>query len=173
MSPLLWKCSQCGKTHEGLPHFGFHAPGCYAAATPEEKERDFKLTSDTCTMVDGNKKHFFVRAVLLVPILETSESLGWGVWSSLSQPNFERYLTLQDASAIAAEPSYFGWLSNRINLYPDTLNLKCQVKLQPHNKRPHITLEPTDHPLAQEQNMGISLARAQEIASWILHPPSS
>ena len=173
MAILRWKCSQCGKEHEDLPNCAFHAPDYYANSTPDEQKQNFELTSDTCIMTEGKEKHFFVRAVILVPILETTESLGWGVWTSLSRNNFDRYLSIEDAKEIAAEPSYFGWLSNRISLYPNTLSLKCQVELQPYNKRPHITLEPCEHPLAIEQHRGISLARAMEISSWILHGNSA
>jgi hypothetical protein len=36
-------------------------------------------------------------------------------------------------------------------------------------KRPLITVEPTDHPLAVEQRIGITLSRVQEIAEYVLH----
>jgi hypothetical protein len=35
--------------------------------------------------------------------------------------------------------------------------------------RPHLELEPTDHPLASEQRTGITVARVQQIAEQILH----
>ena len=46
------------------------------------------------------------------------------------------------------EPPYFGWLSTELPVYPlTTLNLKTSVHTQPVDTRPHIEVEPTDHPL--------------------------
>lgn len=36
--------------------------------------------------------------------------------------------------------------------------------------RPHIVLEPTEHPLAVEQQTGITIERVQQIAGLVLHP---
>ena len=58
---------------------------------------------------------------------------------------------------------WFGWFSNRLKGYPETLNLKCQVRPRSGRQRPLIELEPTDHPLAVEQRDGITLDRIFEI----------
>jgi hypothetical protein len=71
--------------------------------------------------------------------------------------------------ARAAEPPNFGWLSNRLWQYPDTLNLKCKVISQPVDRRPLIELEPTDHPLSVEQRNGISQQRFIELSEQCLH----
>ncbi len=63
----------------------------------------------------------------------------------------------------------FGWLNSRLPLYPDTLNLKTNVHLRAAI-RPWIELESTDHPLALEQQEGITLERVQEIAMRLMHP---
>ncbi len=78
------------------------------------------------------------------------------MWVSLSAENFERYKAMFDEEN-PQEPSYFGWLCNHINGYPDTLCLKTNVTLQPYPSRPHIHLEPTDHPLAKAQREGITM----------------
>lgn len=67
------------------------------------------------------------------------------------------------------EPPYFGWLSNSIDLYPDTLNLKMNVHSKDIGQRPHLLLEATDHPLAIEQRAGITMERVREIAERSLH----
>ena len=59
--------------------------------------------------------------------------------------------------------NWFGWFSNRLNGYPDTLNLKCQVRPRDGRQRPHIELESTEHPLALEQRNGITFDRLLEI----------
>jgi hypothetical protein len=70
---------------------------------------------------------------------------------------------------IVDEPPYFGWLANKLPGYPDTLNLKASVHSNNVKLRPHITLEPTDHPLALEQRNGISYARVQQLAALTAH----
>jgi hypothetical protein len=41
--------------------------------------------------------------------------------------------------------------------------------MQPVGLRPHVELEPTEHPLAVEHREGISIGRVQEFAERILH----
>jgi hypothetical protein len=49
------------------------------------------------------------------------------------------------------------------------LNLKANVHSQPVGIRPTVELEPTEHPLAVQQRIGIALARVQAIAERGLH----
>jgi len=67
------------------------------------------------------------------------------------------------------EPPYFGWLSTALPYYPDTLNLKTIVNTRPVGHRPVIELESTDHPLAIDQQNGISITQVKEINEFILH----
>jgi hypothetical protein len=170
MSQIKYHCKTCGREHIGLPDIGYDSPHHYASASPEEQKRDFVLTADTCTMKDAEGEHYFVRGVLLIPILATKEHFGWGVWVSLSQKNFDRYVALNDDSIIEKEPPYFGWFCTNIPGYPTTLSLKAKVELQTGNQRPLITLEPGPHPLSKEQHEGITIERAIELARPYLHP---
>jgi hypothetical protein len=71
------------------------------------------------------------------------------------------------------EPPSFGWLSTELPLYQtSTLELKTHVHMQRVGQRPLVEVEPTDHPLDVEQRTGITLARVQEIAEALLHPPA-
>ncbi len=67
------------------------------------------------------------------------------------------------------EPPYFGWLSSRIPLYPDTFLLKTRVHTRELGLRPRIELEPTSHLLSIEQRQGITRDRLREIASLMEH----
>jgi hypothetical protein len=78
-------------------------------------------------------------------------------------------LDLWDVSGREKEKPYFGWLSNSIPGYPETINLKTLVYTQPVGVRPEIELDPTDHSLALEQRNGISSERVKEIASITNH----
>jgi hypothetical protein len=89
--------------------------------------------------------------------------------SSLSKENFKRAVQFWETVGRENEPPYFGWLSSRLPLYPETLSLKTNVHTRPVGQRPFIELEPTDHPLAVEQRNGITMARVREIAAALLH----
>lgn len=163
---LKYTCGTCGEVHEGLPDYGFDAPVYYERVPDGEQERRCFLNSDLCTI---DNEQFFIRGVLHVPILATGESFGWGVWSSLSEGSFNRYLELWDAEDVSGEDPYFGWLSNRLPFYPDTLKLKLAVRLQNNGQRPLLKLEPTDHPLAVDQREGMTWARAVEMVEKLRH----
>jgi hypothetical protein len=62
-----------------------------------------------------------------------------------------------------------GRLGNSLAEYPETLNLKTEILVQPVGTRPLFVIEESEHPLAIEQASGISRARAWELASLALH----
>ena len=163
---FAFKCSTCGKTHVGLPDLAFDAPFQYESMSEEERSETAQLTTDTCIIASED---FFVRGFLELPVIGRSESFAYGVWVSLSSKNFQRYQELFERSDRLDEAPYFGWFCNRLPSYPDTLNLKTHVILQPYPLRPRIELEPTDHPLAVEQREGITVVRLQEILEAIEH----
>ena len=82
---------------------------------------------------------------------------------TLSRKNFEIYTETFDGGRQDGLGPWFGWFSNRLEGYPETLNLKAQVRPQGGHVRPLVELEPTDHPLAIEQRHGISFDRLLEI----------
>ncbi len=161
-------CKSCGQFHEGLPlAFAFEAPVYYYGLKSEELSERFQLSSDQCVI---DQKHYFVRGVLEIPIQGSKDHFEWGVWVSLSESNFKRASELWNTVGREKEPPYFGWLSSAVPLYPDTLNLKTMVHTRAVGHRPMIQLESTNHPLAIEQRIGITLERVEEIASKLLHP---
>jgi hypothetical protein len=118
---------------------------------------DNVLTEDFC-ITDG--QHYFVRCVLELPLIGwTGGAFGFGTWSTLSKKNFDLYLETFDSGQRRGSGSWFGWFSNRLKGYPDTLNMKCQVHPREGRQRPTIELEPTDHPLAIEQRDGVTFDR--------------
>ena len=164
--PLRFTCSSCGDVHEGLPDVGYQAPVHYFDVPEDERDSRARLRGDFCVIDD---EFYFIRTVLLVPVQDTADDFGWGVWSSLSEQNFHRYVDLYDSGSVTGEGPYFGWLSNELPLYPDTLNLKVRVHLQDGGMRPLLELEPTDHPLAVDQRDGIAHDRAVQMAGELLH----
>jgi hypothetical protein len=94
----------------------------------------------------------------------SGKAIGFGVWVTLSKKNFAVYCETFDSGQRGALGPWFGWFSNRLKGYPDTLNLKCRVHPQPARQRPYIELEPTDHPLAIEQRASITSPPSRALA---------
>jgi hypothetical protein len=163
---MSFQCGRCGKHHDGLPFsYGVDAPAYWRDEFAADENS--ALTDEQC-MIKG--EHLFVRARLVIPVIDADTEFDWGVWVSLSAANFARTNELWTTPGREQEPPYFGWLSTALPYEPSTLSLKTHVHTQPVGERPLIELEPTDHPLAVEQRTGITLARVQEIAAQMLHP---
>jgi hypothetical protein len=162
-----WTCPCCGNTHAGLFDLGCDAPDYWPdekiiRPNSEVRSATHILTEDFCILDD---EHFFIRGVLELPIIGAAgERFGYGVWSSLSRKNFDLYVESFDDGGQGDLGPWFGWFSNRLAGYPDTLNhLKCKVTLRDGRLRPALELEPTDHPLALEQRSGITFDRLLEL----------
>ncbi len=164
-----FKCVSCGEWHEGMPSFGAEAPVYYDEVAPEERERRCILGTDDCVIDD---KFFFVRGCLDIPVHGERDSFSWGVWVSLSRQNFEEFARHFDTRQRSHVGPFFGWLSSRLPLYPDSVNLKTRVHLRDDGIRPYIELQPSDHPLALEQRDGISPDRVAEIFAFFHHSGS-
>ena len=163
---LQFTCRVCDEVHEGWPDWGCDAPDYYWSIPDGERHQRCELDSDLC-IVDN--EHFFIRGVLVVPIVGADQPFGWGVWTTLSERNFHRYVDLWGAEDVSGESPYFGWFSNRLPFYPDTRNLKLEVILQADGLRPVLELEPTDHPLAVDQRDGVAWDQAITMAQRLLH----
>lgn len=161
-------CKTCGKYHAGMPmEFGADAPATYYSIAEFERESRCDLTEDLCVI---DEEHFFIRGCLELPVLDGKQPFIWGVWASLSKSSFQRCFEMWEQEGRESEPPFFGWLSTALPQYPETLNLKTHVHTRPIGQRPFIELEPTDHPLAVEQRLGITMDRVREIAEALLHP---
>ena len=159
-------CATCGDTHKGLFDLATDGPEHWPGERPGEPNsallgRAHILTEDFC-IIEG--RDHFVRCVLQLPLVGgKDEAFGYGVWCTLSPKNFEMYRDTFDTGDQGNLGPWFGWFSNRLKGYPETLNLKCHVRPRSGRQRPLIDLEPTDHPLSVEQRDGISIDRLLEI----------
>jgi hypothetical protein len=161
-------CASCGKWHDELPlDLAFAEPLQVAELDEGERARSLRKIGDFRVLERGGEIDRFVRGVIEIPILGFNDFFLYGAWVSLSAQSFE---SARAADTVDAEAGpFFGWLSNRIAGYPDTLNLKTHVRMRPR-VRAAIELEPTDHPLALEQRNGITLDRVKAIVEPTLHP---
>ena len=167
---FAFKCSSCGEIHEGSPSFGFNAPDQYATLSDEQKSRMGVLSEDFCTITHTDGIDRFVRAVLEVPIHGVEKPFLWGVWVSLSEKSFNRYKETYSDPVVGE--GFFGWVCNRISLYPYEQPRAADVVVRSGRSRPLVVLhrgDPEDDPLVLDQMHGISVARAQELAELALH----
>ena len=165
-----WKCGCCGKQFDTLPmSYATYAPINWFGLPEAERDTRAKLSPDVC-IIDG--REFYIRGCVELAVSGCAESFVWGVWVSVSEESFRYIRERWDRPIEDGEPPRFGWLSTWIQGYPDPHDIKCHVILRSGNLRPLIVLEPTDYPLAVEQQNGIALERVKEIAAGS-HAPSS
>src|SRR5262245_13295515 len=158
---MSFQCSICGESHDELPDIGSDKPAQWWDVSEQERDERIELSSDTC-VIDG--EHFFIRGVIEIPIHDYPERFGFGVWISQKRENFQTYCDNWNSSEIGP---FFGWLSTRIAYYKeDTLLLKAMAHFRGEELRPLIIVEPGEHPLAVDQERGISLAKAWEIVHF-------
>ena len=162
-----FKCDACGEIHEGMPTFGYEFPIYYLDVPAEQRDERCELSSDTCIIDD---ELFFVRGCVEIPVHDEEEPFIWGVWVSLSEKSFNRFLELYEVNERDQEEPFFGWLNGCFADYAtEDVNLKTQVHLRNNGVRPYIEIEKTDFPLSVEQHNGISKERLIEIYERMKH----
>jgi hypothetical protein len=167
---FAFKCSCCGDIHEGSPSMGFRMPDHYASLSEEQRAKLGKFSDDLCTITHKDGTDYFVRGVLEVPIHGVEEPFVWGVWVSLSEKSFKRYVETFDEPVDG--DAFFGWVCNAISAYPFGESRPADVVVQLGGQRPKIILHSDNiaiDPLVVDQVHGISIARAQEIAEQAIH----
>jgi len=163
-------CTCCGDIHEGSPSIGYQMPDQYACLSNEQREDMGKIDNDFCTITHEKSIDYFIRAVLEVPIHGVEEPFLWGVWVSLSEKSFRRYVETYDSPVDG--DGFFGWVSNSIPAYPYERSRPADVVIQIEGQRPKVMLhkgDPEDDPLVIDQIHGISVSRAQQIAERVFH----
>ena len=161
-----WSCSICGETHQGLIDLAFGKPEQWLGVEDKAPNSALDLSgnflSEDFCVLEG--QYFFVRAVLELPIRGSGGQLfGLGAWATLWREDFVRYVAAFDSGEQDELGPWFGRFSNRLEGYPDTLNLKCKVHPVSGRRRPRVELEPTHYPLAVEQRSGITFDRLLEL----------
>jgi hypothetical protein len=144
---MTWFCARCGEPHDELPAVAFQAPDAWDCATEDERKADFDLSPDVCVQ---RNEYFYVRCSLKLPIIGTSETFDFGIWSTLSETSFDDYM------------DYFGWLANQPPGYPDVTGVKCNVHPSEPDFRPLLELEDGGHPLCRHFHDGMTREFAAE-----------
>jgi hypothetical protein len=138
-------------------------------ANMKREERDVRanIGSDQC-MVD--QEWFFIRGCLEIPVLDSNEPFLCGLWATVHERAYDEISeSWQEAGREKIRGPYKGRLANSLSVYAGTLNLKVTILVQPVGTRPSFLIDEREHPLAVEQQTGISKARASELVALLLH----
>lgn len=164
---MTWscRCRSCDQVHDGPPFsWGFGAPAGWEVTTDPASRCWGELAEEQAILHCQDQTSYFILGNVWLPVIDAEQDFSFTVWISLSEQNFERAEKLWTDPDRVKEQPYFGWLCNEVPGYPSTFDLKTNVHSNAVGARPHVELEPTDHPLALEQQHGIAVARVIEIA---------
>ncbi|MCU0801500.1 MAG: DUF2199 domain-containing protein [Rhodobacteraceae bacterium] len=164
-SALSWlfdpaeRCACCDQPGETLLSLAYSGPDVFPgphqnqpnAALPAA--RTDILTEDFCVM----DKYRFVRAMIELPLQGRPELMLIGVWGTLSQTNFARYVDLSDARQTHLLPAMNSWLSNAVP--PGTpLPVACQMQARDDSGLRPLLLVQDQGPLMAWQQDGLTPA---------------
>jgi hypothetical protein len=108
--------------------------------------------------------------MLEIPIIGSDQQFLWGVWALIREETFDEISDCWELEGREKKYGpYKGRLANSLSIYPETLNLKLKIILQPVGVRPLFFLEDAQHTLGVQQSSGITQQQAIEIASFLLH----
>lgn len=160
-------CSICGEEHVGLPtNYAYKLPDDVWAIPEPDRTARAKFTADLCKL---GQRHF-IRGVLWVPFSQQDGFFGWGAWTEVERPSFDRYLQLYSEDG-SVEPPHAGILANALPITGSTLGTPVLVQFEDRASRPSICLKENDQsPLAVEQRNGITDVRYHEILNQIHRP---
>src|SRR5690349_8147603 len=135
MPPDSYICATCGQSHAGLPFsFAADSPDMYANLSQEQRDSRTIIGTDQCII---DEQHFFLRGCLEIPIIGEPEPFIWGLWATVWEKDFDEISASWELQGREKTHGPFkGRLANSIKDYPETLNLKLKIVLQPVGTRP-------------------------------------
>lgn len=160
-------CTHCGKQHDLPLSFAADYPDPYLALSESDRRTRAQITSDQC-ILDGAE--FYLRGCLELPVRGTGDVFLWGVWARVHEKDFDtvdQYWETEGREHMIGP--FKGRMANALDLYPQTTDLRLELRIQPAGVRPLFILEEPGHPLAVEQRIGLSPQKAQEYACWLLN----
>ncbi len=159
-------CRVCGRHHPVLPlSHSVKAPLAALAVPRDEWERRVVISPDQCVI---DERFYYLRGRFAIPVHGLDDPFIWGVWARLRGEDFFRMNKLWSDPLRTAEPDYPGLLNSELPLYGNTVDLRVHVRTMPVGRRPHFFPVDATHPLAVEQNLGMSMERVVEIGGTML-----
>jgi len=159
-----FRCGVCDRLHDHLPRdIGYRRPELYFSVPAAERADRVEENDDLC-IIDGSI--FLIRGVLYLPIPDSDEQFGWGIWVSVSEADYYGYLDAWDNDTEDATPPFVGQVASAITPYPGAAGLDVMVKLQSGGSRPTFTVISDTHPLGIDQRQGVSEAKAHDFITY-------
>lgn len=147
--------------------FAADFPDMFANMSREERDARAIIGSDQCVI---DQKWFFIRGCLEVPVVGSAEPFLWGLWASIREEVYDEISDCwEQPNRENLHGPFKGRIANSLSEYPETLNLKLKIIIQPVGARPLFLLEDSEHPLFLEQHCGITRERALELVALLLH----
>ena len=168
-----FRCHTCGEIHGGPPlAYGGGMPEPWYAIPGWQRPFRARVSKwgELCAI---DRKWFFVRGRIPIPVVDANETFYWGVWVSVAQLDFDEIKRRWADPKRAEQSPYLGWLMTRLPYEQPTVELKTSLQMQPPPERPLVTLEPSEHELAREQQNGIDMDRVREFAAALMHPDAT
>jgi hypothetical protein len=168
---LGYYCGSCEHWHAG-PLMDFTSKLPDPIAELSQAQRDKQVVDDGPFKILRNDQgiHYFIRAVLEIPVQGMDKPFAYGMWVSLSEASYRRAKEVYfDEQASEAQEPFFAWTMNRLEDWPDTYAMKATIQLRAQH-RPLVSLEPTDHPLSVASYEGMSRERLMELVGKHMVP---
>ena len=151
------KCSCCGKQlGDFVLDKAFTMPDDIWNLN-EEDAADVQVHSDLCRLGE----RYFIRGVAFLPVQDSEESFGWGLWVEVEKQYFMTYSDHYDKDN-SDVPAFSGVIANHIPYYPETIGVEVMVQLGTETQRPTFEISSADHPLYNEQAEGVPIQRLHE-----------
>lgn len=157
-------CRCCGMEFKGLFDVHYGAPDAWPQSEACERNAAIlddgadRLTEDFCRL----GAHRFVRATLLLPVSDTGQSFGFGVWATVRPDIFDAAIDHFDAGEQGQIGAVFSWLSNTLPEAP-ARPARGQLIFHDGRIRPSFHLNDADNPFTKEQVSGIDLDRVLDL----------
>ncbi|ASK30078.1 hypothetical protein CEY12_08110 [Chryseobacterium sp. T16E-39] len=160
-------CECCGKEMEDWPALAYKSPSSYMQLTKEELE-NAELSSDLCVIEHPEQTDRFIRTVLVQEVIESCQTLEYGVWVTLSEKSFNEYVENYDNKEFEAE--YFGWLSNYLPDYDFSESIPTNVVVNNKIGRPFVyPHESFEHPFVEDFYNGLPIEEAERRINNLLN----
>lgn len=164
---MKYICECCGKEKEDWPALAYKSPASYMELTKEEL-KNAELSSDLCVIEHPEQTDRFIRTVLVQEIIDSCQTLEYGVWVTLSEKSFNEYVENYNNKNFEAE--YFGWLSNYLPDYDFSESIPTNVVVNNKMGRPFVyPHERFEHPFVNDFYDGITEKEAESRINKILN----
>ncbi|MDD9920793.1 MAG: DUF2199 domain-containing protein [Boseongicola sp.] len=157
-------CPCCGQGFQGIFDIGYDHPQVWPHGNREASGQDIlevgrdRLGTDLCEM----DEHYFVRAILPIPIIGTDQYFAFGPWGSVSEKSFKAYVEANKSS----DPTFdgcFSWLMNDLPGFEMDDWLPCDLEVEDPDQRPRLYVHEGTHELANLQRNGMTFDRLLDV----------